>query len=94
MYSRLKHGFQIAESDFFVDRGSKETQAPCSLGNDLAPTLSECSFDRENDGIWRIPVEIFDRRKYEVWLTIDVRLSERSGSTLHVHFMRSVKREP
>jgi hypothetical protein len=56
----LKHGFQIAHRNSFVYCGWEKAKASRSLGNDLAPALSESSLDRENNRVRRIPTEVLN----------------------------------
>ena len=68
---RLKHGFQIAHRNSFVYCGKEEAQTPRTLSHDLTPAFPERSLYGENDCVRRIPAEVFDRRKYEIRLSID-----------------------
>ena len=67
---RLKHGLQIAHRNSFIDRGEEKPKPPRALGHDLAPAFPKRSLDREDNRVRRIPVEVLDRRKNEIRLTI------------------------
>jgi hypothetical protein len=57
---RLEHSLQIAESDFFIYRGQRKSEAPSSLSHNLPPTFPKGSLDRKNDRMRGILVKIFD----------------------------------
>ncbi len=71
---RLKHCFKIPQSNSFVNRGEEKAEAPCTLGYDLTPALSEGPFYSEDDCVRRIPPKVLDRWEYEIRLAVDDRL--------------------
>jgi hypothetical protein len=87
MNSRLQHGFQVADCNPFVYRRQKEPEATRALGDDLPPTFSQGSLDRENNRVGRVPPEMFDRREDEVRLPVDDWLGEKGY--LYTAFARS-----
>jgi len=62
---------QIADPDLFINCREVETMPTRSFGDDLPPTFPKRPFDREDDAVCRVFLEMLKPGKEEIRLSID-----------------------